>query len=750
MACKFVKIVMEKYHQILLTAINVVPRVLFTQFEEDVFQSSPIHLRLIKTKGYWSYTHDNLRDDDRTQSYKAHYRMKKATFNKLIEILDQYSAFNLKTHNSTPTYMQVAVVLWRFANCHFGYRMMEATLEFGQGSLFNFTERFLEAVNDHLGHLISWPTTEDEFRKVKHGFEFPDPDDLSIKRLLNVIGAVDGKLIVIHRPKETSDSYRDRKSNLSVNLTDVVTSDCKFSYVYAGESGRCHDAHVFSESDIAKEMLNPERYFFEDAYILGDSAYPLSCQIVCIEIFYQRFRNALFVYNPVDKKNVEDYLKTINTNFNNYMGSHSDFILKRVKRKIPPPNQLLPAVKLLFDHYGPLPCAKTGSPLFDQECKKITKKILKSIELGHVSDIENGPPGTSLVEGYHQVIIRKFSPIKAGPRLTDSVLADYRLYHNIEVGARNRKGISHRSHFSPWVTQCINMMRLYIGRNTVKNYIVHHIEKLPVDFTGQSVETFGITALSLPFLTTFDMKLQLENEANKHLSNEMVEKRLLQLSFLHIINFQNQGCSSQNFIYRCLANKQSTLFAVVPVHTKEEILLYDKLVSTHKEYLYVNINRSIPDFNSFAKIWSSFADGVKIFYKTPEHLKLYFNKRLEASVFYITTLLNENIRNNVKDALIQSNRITNPVASMKAPAPIDHYSGHQRRLLPNDHSSLTTQRHEWQLIPSPAPISILPPIVSALTINNTTSALLLPRDRPPTDVNPTDFLAVVDQSPSYA
>lgn len=282
------------------------------------------------------------------------------------------------------------------------------------------------------------------------------------------------------------------------------------------------------------------------------------------------------------------------------------------------------------------------------------------------------------------------------------------------------------------------MMRLYIGHNTVKNYIIHHIEKLPVDFTGQSVETFGITALSLPFLTTLDMKPKLENEANNHLSNEMVEKRLLQLSFLPIVNFQKQGYSSQNFIYRYLANRQNTLFAVVPVHTKEEILLYDKLVSTHKKDLYVNINSSIPDFDSFAKIWSSFADGVKIFYKTPEHLKLYFNKRLEAGVFYNTILLNENIHNNIRDALLQSNRITTPIASIKAPTPIEHYSGHQRRLLPNDHSSLTTQRHERQLIPSPAPIAISPPIVSALTINNTPSALLLPRDQPPTDVSPTD------------
>ncbi|KAG2193329.1 hypothetical protein INT47_012476 [Mucor saturninus] len=150
----------------------------------------------------------------------------------------------------------------------------------------------------------------------------------------------------------------------------------------------------------------------KDAFHLMDML-PLSQKHGMYRDFYQRFRDALFVYDPTGQ------------------------------RKIPPPNQLLPAVKLLFNHYGPLPCAKTGFPLFDQECKKIAKNILKSIELGHVSDIENGPPlyrelgkdkngfmtygcsrGTSSVEGYHQAIIRKFSSINAGPRLTDSVLAD--------------------------------------------------------------------------------------------------------------------------------------------------------------------------------------------------------------------------------------------------------------------------------------------------------------------------------------
>lgn len=44
--------------------------------------------------------------------------------------------------------------------------------------------------------------------------------------------------------------------------------------------------------------------------------------------------------------------------------------------------------------------------------------------------------GTNSLEGgIHQNIIRKFGSFGASPELTDAVLADYRLRHNIDVGA---------------------------------------------------------------------------------------------------------------------------------------------------------------------------------------------------------------------------------------------------------------------------------------------------------------------------
>jgi hypothetical protein len=88
------------------------------------------------------------------------------------------------------------------------------------------------------------------------------------------------------------------------------------------------------------------------------------------------------------------------------------------------------------------------------------------LQLGHVSDLAGGPSlyvvkgidknglamyrccrGTSSVEGaVHMNIIRKFASYNAGPRLTDMVLADYRLYHNLDAGSKNRHGKLYKSH----------------------------------------------------------------------------------------------------------------------------------------------------------------------------------------------------------------------------------------------------------------------------------------------------------------
>jgi hypothetical protein len=169
--------------------------------------------------------------------------------------------------------------------------------------------------------------------------------------------------------------------------------------------------------------------------------------------FIRRFRDALFVVDTEDKQKVENYLVSIGTDWNTRLVSDPEFIFTRVKRYIPPPEELYPNVKLVFDKYSNGLCSRTGLPLFDNEAVAMSQRILEEIRQGNVSDIVGGPSlyteigedknglmkyrcsrGTSSVEGsVHFNIIRKFASYNAGPRLTDAVLSDYRLYHNISV-----------------------------------------------------------------------------------------------------------------------------------------------------------------------------------------------------------------------------------------------------------------------------------------------------------------------------
>jgi hypothetical protein len=263
----------------LATILSGVPEFMLTHTEQLIYRSSPVHLRRQKNLGYWTLIHENLRDDYSTQSYYAHYRMRKASFERLVISLYEHPAFQLTAHNATPTYIQIACVIWRYANCHIGFRTAEATLGISFGSYHNFSERFQKALIDVYHSILDWPSTEEDFKKIKQGFECPN-GELGRKKLPNVIGAIDGKLINIHRPKGNSEAFRDRKGNLSINLTAVCDDKCRFRYVYVGESGRCHDARVFSRSRIPTYMQNPDRYFPDGAYLLADSAYPLSRYLI--------------------------------------------------------------------------------------------------------------------------------------------------------------------------------------------------------------------------------------------------------------------------------------------------------------------------------------------------------------------------------------------------------------------------------------------------------------------------------------
>ncbi|KAG2192238.1 hypothetical protein INT47_009230, partial [Mucor saturninus] len=388
--------------------------------------------------------------------------------------------------------------------------------------------------------------------------------------------------------------------------------------------------------------------------------------------FIRRFRDALFVIDSDDKRRVEAYLISIGTDWNTRLLVDPKFIFDRVRRYIPPPAELYPMVKLVFDKYQNELCSRTGLPLFDNEAVTMSNRILEEIRQGNVSDVVGGPAlyteigedknglmryrcsrGTSSVEGsVHFNIIRKFASYNAGPRLTDAVLSDYRLYHNISVssymGSITRHGRTHNWHFSPWISQAINTMRIKLGHAPVQNYFGNCIGDT-FSYT-QTRETFGITRLPLELTRKYDMRPLDYTTSIIPASVNLSKQRIFDLCLIPVIKLPYIKYSTKQFLYHFLAYCQGTAFAVTAVHTKEETELFDALMISQRD-LILSENSAHIMFDVFAKVWSSYCHPNNgIFYKTEEHLYSYYNVLEDRKKYGNTVLLNINISQYVRPA----------------------------------------------------------------------------------------------------
>jgi hypothetical protein len=103
--------------------------------------------------------------------------------------LEAHPAFFSEAPNAIPVQKQIAIVLWRLANGA-GVRVLEQTLGVSQGSVCNFTDRFLEALLDLEKDRIIWSQGA-RLAIVTQGFEYGETG-LGNRKLPNVIGAMDG------------------------------------------------------------------------------------------------------------------------------------------------------------------------------------------------------------------------------------------------------------------------------------------------------------------------------------------------------------------------------------------------------------------------------------------------------------------------------------------------------------------------------------------------------------------------------
>ena len=116
-----------------------------------------------ETHLYWTMEHPSLNDQSQNtrKLFKTHYQITLAAFNSLVEKLSSCPEYiGSQTHGGFPVEVQVATILWRFANSTYGFRIMQKTLGITDGSYNNFTNRFIKAMRRVGESVITWPVRD--------------------------------------------------------------------------------------------------------------------------------------------------------------------------------------------------------------------------------------------------------------------------------------------------------------------------------------------------------------------------------------------------------------------------------------------------------------------------------------------------------------------------------------------------------------------------------------------------------------
>lgn len=205
---------------------------------------------------WWTIVHPSLSDTPlidmngravKESTFKEHYRITLSTFEMLVNARRETEPYaNISEEdNPWPVWKQIAIVLWRFSNTHFGYRMAKEQFGCSHGSYNVFTDRFINAMRTEImDRVITWPTTAARTSAIANGF---GRNTKKVhQRLKNVIGAIDGKLFSIHKPSASNDGnrYADRKGGISMSLMAVCNNRKRFINILAGLPGKLNEYNM--------------------------------------------------------------------------------------------------------------------------------------------------------------------------------------------------------------------------------------------------------------------------------------------------------------------------------------------------------------------------------------------------------------------------------------------------------------------------------------------------------------------------
>lgn len=198
------------------------------------------------------------------------YRVSREFFWTLVEKVKNHYVFRkgARGPDQAPVELQVMVFLY-YVGCE-GSSASNSNGRFvfriGEGTVQLYRERVCTAICSLGEEVLNWPDAQERRQIATRIY-------LNYNNAFHsCVGMMDGTLFPLAFAPETDDApdYSGRKHAYSMSTLVICDDQRRITYYLAGWAGSSHDNRIFRNSDL---FQNPDEYFSDSEYIIGDSAY---------------------------------------------------------------------------------------------------------------------------------------------------------------------------------------------------------------------------------------------------------------------------------------------------------------------------------------------------------------------------------------------------------------------------------------------------------------------------------------------
>ena len=218
-----------------------------------------------------NYSDMDMVDKYNDEQFRERYRMKKSTFNELLQEISESLDKPTKRGNPVPPKVQLLVTLRYLATGTF-QQVDGDLLGLPQTTVSDILARTTAAIARLRPKYIKFPSLSESIQ-VKSGFyKLVKKRNPAYKAFPNVIGCIDCTHIEVWAKGVTNrELFRNRKDQITINVQAICDSNLIFTDVVARWAGSVHDSRIFDNSQI-KQFLSETN---STGWLLGDSGYPL-------------------------------------------------------------------------------------------------------------------------------------------------------------------------------------------------------------------------------------------------------------------------------------------------------------------------------------------------------------------------------------------------------------------------------------------------------------------------------------------